>query len=113
MAAVGICCGLKVDAVLAGGLGQRVGEQAGGSASLAQDKDTTAVERCIGGCPPATSVVLTRRWRLRRRHPAEVALLADFFVHRLAGGALFLRCHACSGLGDGSGWRRLPYLVLP
>ena len=91
--------------MLAGSLGQRVGEQAGGSASLAQDKDTTAVERCIGvarrvggagrgagGCVIRCSGGYGRGGVAR-----------GFLVHRLAGGTLFFRCHARGSLGDGSG----------
>ena len=55
MVAIGLGSGLEVNAALLGGLGQRVGEQARGSAALAEHEHALAVEvaggRCLGsGC---------------------------------------------------------------
>ena len=51
--AIGIGSGLKIDAALLGGLGQRVGEQARGAAALAEHEHALAVEvaggRSLGG----------------------------------------------------------------
>ena len=53
MVAIGLGSGLKIDAALFGGLGQRVGEQARGAATLAEHEHALAVEvtggRCLSG----------------------------------------------------------------
>ena len=53
MVAIGLGSGLKIDAALLGGLGQRVGEQARGTATLAEHEHALAVEvaggRGLGG----------------------------------------------------------------
>ena len=53
MVAIGLGSGLKINAALLGGLGQRVGEQARGSATLAEHEYALAVEvaggRCLNG----------------------------------------------------------------